>query len=215
MQPKAKLLINLSDNDKSYFLWNGTESYYEKLRTAYQEVLGENHSEHLYFGFFTLCSATLEYSLNFILADFAVRKFGPSKYKRYCDGYINLPLRRKLFMAPNIISEGEYVINENHITFKKLEQLVKLRNRILHNKEFLNEFYIPDLNVEVTEDSIFVPKDKSEINFEFEVKDNPINTLNKKLCIDFGNALGDFKKYLMTPSINNELKDNPMIVKHK
>ncbi|MDY0143949.1 MAG: hypothetical protein RBR97_18865 [Bacteroidales bacterium] len=215
MQPSGKLIINLRGNDKSFVLWNGTESYYKKLRSAYKEVSKENYSEHLYFGFFTLCSATLEYSLNFILADFAVKKFGPYKYKDYCDGYINLPLRRKLFMSPHIISEGNFVINENHNSFKKLERLIILRNRILHNKEFLKEFEIPDLNLEVSKDGIIVPEEKTEINFEFEIKDNPIDTLNQKICIEFGNSLGDFKKYIMTPSINGELMENPMILKHK
>lgn len=214
MQPSAKLIINISGNDKSYFLWNGTESYYVKLRSAYKEIFGENHSEHLYFGFFTLCAATLEYSLNFLLADFTVKKFGPFNYKEYCDGYINLPLRRKLFMSPNIVSDGKFVINENNKSFKNLEKLITLRNRILHNKEFLKEFEIPELDLEVTETGLIAPLEKSEINFELEIKKNPIDTLNQKDCIDFGNSLGDFKKYIMTPSINGNLTENPMILKH-
>ena len=37
-QPSARLIINNEGVDKSYILWNGAESYFKKLRTAYQDI---------------------------------------------------------------------------------------------------------------------------------------------------------------------------------
>ena len=136
MQPSGKLIVNLSGNEKSYYLWNGTDIYYSKLRSAYSEILKEHKSEHLYFSFFTLCAATLEYSLNYIIVDFCVNKYGPQNYKRYSDGYIGLSFSKKLFMIPRIISNGIFEMNINDNSFKKMEELITLRNRILHNKSF-------------------------------------------------------------------------------
>ena len=69
MHPSIQLVFNLT-GDKSYYLWNGTETYYKKLRAAYTDILNDLNSEYFYFGFLTLYAATLEYSLNFILADY-------------------------------------------------------------------------------------------------------------------------------------------------
>lgn len=211
MQPKGKLLINLT-GDKSLYLWNGTDAYYEKLRAAYLDIQNDKFSNYLLFGFFTLCASTLEYSLNFLLADYCVDKFGPDRYKSYCEEYIGLRFRNKLLMTPHIISDGEYQMNENHKSFKELEELITLRNRILHNKEFLKEFDCP-INGEIIEGGIWFPLEKSEIEFTIQVNDNHIDTLKKENCLKYGTALGDFKKYVMTPALNKELQINPMIIK--
>ncbi len=211
MQPKSKLLVNLT-GDKSLYLWNGTDSYYNKLRSAYIDIQNDKFTDYLFFGFFTLCASTLEYSLNFILADYCVDKFGPDKYKSYCDEYIGLRFRNKLLMTPHIISDGEFQMDENHTSFKVLEELITLRNRILHNKEFLKGFDCP-INGEIIDGNVCIPFDKSEIEFSININDNHIDTLTKESCLRYGNALGDFRKYLMTPALNKELQINPMIIK--
>jgi hypothetical protein len=211
MQPKSKILINLT-GDKSFYLLNGTDTYYNKLRSAYSDIQNNIESDYLFFGFFTLCASTLEYSLNFILADYCVDKFGPDKYKSYCEEYIGLRFRNKLLMIVHIISEGEFEMNKNHPSFKDLEELITLRNRILHNKEFLKEFDCP-INGEIVGDAVFIPIEKSKIDFSIDVADNYIDTLTKEKCLRFGNALSDFKKHVMTPALNNEMNVNPLILK--
>lgn len=213
MHPDGRILICLTGG-KSYYLWNGTETYYKKLRSAYLDISNNVNSEYLYFGFFTLCASTLEYSLNFILTDFCVEKFGPDDYKIYCNEYLNLHFRNKLFMLPHIISNGEYITNEDNSSFKKLEELISLRNRILHNKESLKELDIPKIQGEVINDNFVIAANNTEIEFIIDYGVNYIDTLTKEKCISFGNALGDFKTYLMTPALNNELQENPMIKKN-
>ena len=212
MKQKSKLLINLT-GDKSYYLWNGTDSYYDKLRSAYLDIKNDKESDYLFFGFFTLCSATLEYSLNYILADYCIDKFGPEKYKSYCKEFIGLSFRNKLFMIPHIISEGQFQMNEYAKSFKTLEELITLRNKIMHNKEFLKEFDL-QINGEIKGDGVFIPIEKSELDFKINVADNYIDTLTKEKCLRFGDALGEFKKFVMTPALLKELDKNEMILKH-
>ncbi len=90
-QLTAKLIISYDGNDKSYMLYNGTETYYKKLRAAYADILKSNKSQYLYFGFFTLCAATLEFSLNFLLTNYCLNTFGHDKYKSHADRYIKTP----------------------------------------------------------------------------------------------------------------------------
>lgn len=202
MEPAARLLVHLEGTRKSYVLWNGTESYYKKLRAAYKDIADDKEGEYIHFAFFTLCASTLEYSLNFILTSYCVDKYGPDKYKSFAEGYIAISFAKKLLMTPSIISDGELTFNEDHKSFKNLLELISLRNKILHNKDFLKEFDFPK------------PKNgQKNLEFQIKVEPNPIDSLKKENCLDFGNSLGDFKKHLMTPALNHELKESEMIIK--
>lgn len=115
-----------------------------------------------------------------------------------------MPFAEKLKQSANIISKGQFAINENNNSYKTLLELITLRNRILHNKEFLTELdFSFDLETEVRE----------EIEFQIEVLPNHIDTLTKDKCISFGNALGDFKKFIMTPALTHELAESEMVQK--
>jgi hypothetical protein len=202
-QPSARLIISIEGVDKSYILWNGTESYYKKLRIAFQDIKNDKDSEYLFFSFFTLCAATLEYSLNFTLTDFCLNHFGHDDYRKYSEGYINLPLPKKLLMSPTIVSKGKYRFNDDNSHFKTLNELITLRNRILHNKEFLKEFDFPSLNDQ---------KGNKTIEFEIPIEPNHIDSLTKESCLKFGDALGKFKQCFMTPSLTNSLERNEMLI---
>ena len=108
-------------------------------------------------------------------------------------------------MIPSILTEGKLLFNEDTTAFKKLNELVGLRNKIMHGKEELNEFEFPNLS-DITED---------EIHFQLETKPNPIDSLDKTKCLEFGHALGDFKKYIMTPWFDHVLKENKLLVKNE
>lgn len=201
-QPSARLIINVQGNDKSYILWNGTESYFKKLRTAYKDIKDDNLSDYLFFGFFTLCAATLEYSLNFTLTYYCLNHYGHENYKRYAEAYIKLSFPNKLLMSPSIVSNGKFKFNQDCEYFKTLNEIITLRNRILHNKEFLKEFDFPPLSKISNSDTIEI---------EFPIEKNHIDTLTKESCLKFGDALGIFKTSFMTPALNNDLKSNELI----
>lgn len=204
MKHRGRLILNVKGEGKSYSLWDGTESYYEKLRLAYQDIEDDNISEYSHFSFFILCAATLEYSLNYLIADYCLNTYGPEKCKPFIDAYVSLSFKKKILMTPSILSNGELMFNEDKNEFKKLNELVGLRNKIMHGKESLNEFDFPNIS-EITED---------EIEFQLETKPNPIDRLNKTKCLEFGRALGDFKKYIMTPWFDHDLKENKLLIKN-
>ena len=205
MNHRGRLIINLEGNGKSYSLWDGTKSYYKKLRIAYKDIKEDNVREYSYFSFFILCAATLEYSLNYLLADFCLDKYGSENCQPYIDGYISLNFKKKILMTPSILSKDELVFDKDKTTFKKLNELVGLRNKIMHGKEFLNELDIPNL----------VDNTLEEIMFELTTRPNPIDSLNKTKCLEYGQALGDFKKFVMEPWFENELKENELLTKIK
>lgn len=200
----AKLILNLNGDTKGFILWNGTETYYEKLRSAYKDILKDKKSEYLYFSFFTLCAATLEYSLNFVLTEYCLKHYGHESYKGFAEGYINMSFPKKLLMTPSIISNGELKFKEDSAAYKTLCELITLRNRILHNKEFLKTFEAPSLTLNSTEEIV---------EFQIVKETNYIDKLDKSLCINFGKALGVFKESIMDPSLDNSLKENNLLQK--
>lgn len=113
-------------------------------------------------------------------------------------------------MTPHLISDGKFVMNEDCEPFKKLCEMINLRNRILHNKEFLTEFELP-LNLEIKDGEIFVPEGREIIDFEIVVK-NPIDKLTKENCLAYGLAMGQFKRFIMRPAIASGLDINSMIL---
>ncbi len=204
MKHSGRLLLKIEGEGKSYFLWNGTETYYEKLRYAYQDIKNDKINEYSYFSFFILCAATLEYSLNFLISDYCLNTYGPDKCKPFIEGYTSLGFNKKILMIPSILSNGKLLFNSDKTAYKKLNELVRLRNKIMHGKEDLTEFNFPNI-AEITED---------EVQFQIETKPNPIESLDKKKCLEFGHALGDFKKYIMTPWFSNDLKENELLVEN-
>ncbi len=205
MNHSGRILLNVEGDGKSYFLWNGTESYYKKLRFAYDDIQKENINEYSYFSFFILCAATLEYSLNYLIADYCLNIFGPEKCQPHIEGYTSLNFKKKILMIPSILSNGELMFNEDKTAFKKLNELVGLRNKIMHGKEPLNEFELE--KIKETKEKV--------IEFQLEREPNSIDSLDKKSCIEYGQALGDFKKFIMEPWFDNDLKENELLVKTK
>ncbi len=202
MKLLAHLFLNVENMDEGYMLWNGTESYYKKLRVAYSDIQNGKESEYLNFAFFTLCAATLEYSLNFTLTSFCLSNFGMDKYKSYAEGYIAIPFAKKLLLTPTIVSNGKLRFKEGDSSYKNLLELISLRNKILHNKEFLKEYNFKDTDN---------PGTKEEMNLKLEIEPNHIDRLNKELCLGFGKSLGEFKKYVMDPSLEHTISENKML----
>ena len=198
-----RVILNVDGKGKSYLLQDGTLSYYRKIGKALQDIKNGDHPDYLFFGFFTLCAATLEYSLNYLLTNHCLNQFGPEKYKKYAEGYIGLSFPKKLMMSPSILSNGSLVFKTNHSTYLALAEMITLRNKILHNKEFLKEVQIPL-------DQFW---EKDEFEFSVELETNYIDKLNKDSCLKLAKALEDFRNYVMLPFIQQTLEGNELLEK--
>jgi hypothetical protein len=178
---------------------------------AYKDILEEAEQPYTFFAFVTLCSATLEASLNFIIVDYCLSKYGPLKFKQYSDSYIGMGFKNKLNLIPSLLSEGKLMINEDNSFVKQLEALIALRNKLLHNRESLESFDIPKLDSQIIDGHLVIPEANANIEFQFFIKDNPIESINKEMCLRFGEALGGFKKYIMDAVLNGIFTTNEMV----
>ena len=105
-------------------------------------------------------------------------------------------------MSPSIVSDGKYLMNEDNHAYKNLLELIALRNKIVHNKEFLKELTFTDIEVVSTEKEF-------EIEFTEVLKE-----LTNKQCLEFGESLGKFKNFIMIPALNNTFGENEMVIKN-
>ncbi len=198
----AKLQLNIKWG-KSYYLSVETESYYNKLQEAYEDIKNNDIKNYSCFAFITLCSATLELSLNSILIDYCVHHFWVVHYKEYAQKYISRSIPTKLNLTPWLISNTKYQINKDSKLLKTLLKLNETRNKIVHCKEYIEEFEIPWVQEETNSDIL---------TFEIPHKTKEIDSLTKELCLDFGDALLNFKSCLLDPALKNKLEVNDLLI---
>ena len=199
---KGLLITDLENS--SYLLADYTESYFKKLREMYKDIVNDLDKDYLFFAYTVLCASTLEYSLNHIIVNHFIREYGPIGYKRYADGYMDIKFANKLHATPILISNGRFYFVQDNSNIKALEELISLRNKIVHRKE-----YGQPIKMNIKDKKL-----KGGMDFEYADK-NVIDKITKKQCIRFGEALGKFKSDLMTPYFNNNLIETDLLKNRK
>lgn len=192
--------VCIAGNEKSYILLNNVTKYYDKLKSALDDIKIDIKCNYLHFSFIALASATLEFSLNFLYTQYFFDKYGGEEYKRYARIYQSLNFKNKLFTLPQIILGSDYVLNENDANVKNLYELISLRNNILHNSEDVQEIVFPDLGAQIVDDNVFIPLKNTNngiVEFTINTKDNIIETLTPERCIRLGDSLINFYSTFM------------------
>lgn len=190
--------LMLKQDGKNYVHINDTEVYFRNLNQTFEYIKNDVNAEFLNFAYVALCSSTLEASLNHVIFTFYINNFGPIEYKRYAESLINMSFSNKLHSIPNIISKTEFYFNPECFTIKKLEELISLRNRILHKKPTLQEVEYDINNMELGMKMIFK-------------NNNHIQSITKNQCMNFNKAMLNFKNEFMLPFLTGNLKENKLM----
>lgn len=221
----AKFLFSCNiKGGESYAIINDIEEYYNRLESLLEDIkLGKGEScNYLYFAFVSLSSATLEYSLNLMLATHCFRKFYVSMFEKHLQTFLDIKFAPKIEITPEIVSEGEYSIKKDDPTLQCLKELVKKRNCLMHNSESVRDqkFVFPHTGAFQKDGNIFIPidalDDDGTISFHFESNDNAITTLKAKWCIRMGNAILKYRECIVAPYLTQlKLKENDLLRKTK
>jgi hypothetical protein len=190
--------ILLKQDGKNYVHINDTEVYFKNLNQTFEYIKNDANAEFLNFAFIALCASTLEASLNHIIFTFYINNFGPIEYKRYAESLINMSFSNKLHSIPNIVSKTEFYFNSECFTIKKLDELIALRNKILHKKPTLQEVEYDLNNIELG----------MKLTFK---NNNHIQSITKNQCLNFNKAMMNFKNEFMIPFLKNDLKENKLM----
>ena len=105
----ARLILSCNFmGGESYALVNNVDEYYSRLETLLEDIKqGKGEScNYLYFAFVSLASATLEYSLNFMLAVHCFLKYRFPMYEKHLQPFLDISFATKIEITPEIVSEG-------------------------------------------------------------------------------------------------------------
>lgn len=204
--PHMILSCNLLGGE-SYALVNNVEEYYNRLETLLDDIKqGKGEPcNYLYFAFISLASATLEYSLNFMLAVHCFEKYHYPKYEKHLQPLIKIEFAPKIEITPEIVSEGEYTIRHNNSTLQCLKELVNKRNCIMYNSKAVKvqKFDFPNTGAEIIDEGVVIPLDAlnndGTLSFTLETKDNTITSLTSKWCLRMGEAILNYRDCVITP----------------
>jgi hypothetical protein len=218
--PKMILSCNIMGGE-SYALVNDVDEYYKRLETLLDDISnGKGKAcNYLYFAFVSLASATLEYSLNFMLSVHCFKKYNYPMYEKHLQSFIDIKYTTKIEITPEIVSEGKYTIKEGNSTLQCLKELVNMRNKLLHNSKAVKvtTFDFPNTGAKILDGEVFVPldslNDDGSIDFSVNSRDNEITTINARWCIRMGNAIRNYLDNIVTPYlIHNSLEVNDLFV---
>jgi len=142
---------------------NQNEKYMQILITLREQIgwIEDNQSgEDIYIVPFILtCASALECSLN----DYIIKHYssGEHSHKHLIDGYLSINLRGKISNIVSILTNEKFMINTNHKTYQTLLELIRVRNRLVHNKSDYDECTGVVKTNEKNEIFIKVPEDVS------------------------------------------------------
>ena len=80
------------------------------------------------------CSACLEYFLNDLLQTYAQGHWGSRDYHSTARALLSMQLKKKLDIIVPLLSDHRYLISASHPTYRRLVDLITVRNTIIHNK---------------------------------------------------------------------------------
>jgi len=201
--PNFNVIFKIMNDIPKKLIIDQTENYFDLLRKVHQDLKKENPPDYLLFCYLSLCSATLEYSINWVFIDFCISKFGLDEYQTYAEAYLSNSFKSKLYLMPITVTESKFRFNGNHKAIKTLEQLISRRNTMLHNKSFLK--YIDVEIIKRTEDEI---ESFNINNFKFN---NLLISLCKKEVFDYGTALGKLRRDFFDQYRNSSIKETDLI----
>lgn len=217
--PKMILSCNIMGGE-SYALVNDVDEYYKRLETLLDDISkGKGKTcNYLYFAFVSLASATLEYSLNFMLAVHCFEKYNYPMYEKHLRSFIDINCTTKIEITPEIVSEGRYTIKDGNTTLQCLKELINKRNKLLHNSKAVKvtTFDFPNTGAKILDGGFFIPldslNDDGSIDFSVNSRDNEITTINARWCIRMGNAILKYRESVIIPYLNySVLKENDLL----
>ncbi len=154
----------------------------------------EGSKDYLKLSYLLLCAATLKYPLNSIYIENVNLKYKAEINKDIAESFVGLSFKKKLQIAPIIISDNQYKFKKDHHTINILNELIVKRNKILHNKS-----YFKQLNLE-SDGSFLIGEEK-------------VTKIDNKKCLSYGEALTKFYNGFVIPARGNSLVETDFLIK--
>lgn len=158
--------------------------------------------------FILTTAAALECSLNDYLVDHYINIYGDNG-KPLLPGLLSMTLKGKLLNIVPLLTSNKFIINTEHKAYQLLAELIKLRNRLVHNK---SDYEIHEALIKKD------PEGKTFINIPEKLRDQIDGKIDPTLGIkgDIGkyqDALEKLHSSFFDVYRNDDFEGNNLIVK--
>jgi len=114
------------------------DSYKEALDNSYQMLnQSDNYSNRISFGIVTV--AYIECACNRLIIDFCENTFDATNAKIYAEFFIKFAITAKIQMLVTLVTHYKFIVDRNHNTIQFLIKLIRIRNQIVHKKDYYKE----------------------------------------------------------------------------
>ena len=179
-----------------------------RSRIGWNDQHREDDWEYFVVPFVVTCAAALECSLN----DAIIGGFSEVDPRRtsLVSAYLSMSLRGKLDAIVPLLTDNSYRVNGDHKIYKDLAELIRLRNRLVHNKGTIED--IDALVVETdSEGAMFESKNPEDVRRLMERLDDPM--LNVKGDPGrFHDSLESFHEKFLDAYASEEFRGNDLVV---
>lgn len=175
-----------------------------ELRTKIGWSKDEKYGEPIFtVPFILTCAAALECALNdYIISHFSI---DDKRSNELTSGYLSMNLRGKLTNIVSLLTNGKYTINTEHKTYQILVELIKVRNRLVHNKSSYEECEGVVVTKENGDVHIKIPEDVSKKIDDYSMGINP--PIGR-----FQDALEDFYDRFLYVRPKDKFIENDLII---
>lgn len=132
----------MESKDIKLKVFTSQNQLYMQILIELREKIGWHNEEE--FGnkvyvvpFILTCAAALECTLN----DKIIYHFKSSDgvQNDLSEGFLSMNLKGKLSNVVSILTDGKYTVNKEHKTYQALAELIRVRNRLVHNSSGFEE----------------------------------------------------------------------------
>lgn len=189
-----------------FHLFTNQSQTFMSVLVELREQLGwlQEHENSVHTVSFVLCcAAALECSLNDgIISYFTLRS---NSKETLVNGYLSMSLRGKLTNIIPLLTDGRFLINQEHTSFRTLRELITLRNRLVHNKSHFETFTATVIETEEEGMEFRIPKEVSQQigDYTFGIK----NGVGR-----FHDALEIFHEKFLSSYSREEFVGNELVV---
>ncbi len=158
--------------------------------------------------FLLTCAAALECSLNDNIIQYFTSQYGEHG-ELQISGFLSMNFKGKLLNVVPLLTSNKYMINVNHKIYQKLSELIKIRNRLVHNK---SNYEMYESHIEETEEGtpfITIPDD---LDKKLSKKIDPTLGIKVGDIGEFHDCLEKFHELFIDVYDNDDFKGNELII---
>lgn len=162
--------------------------------------------------FLITCAAAIEALLNDAIIVECRHRFPRKDIKRISSAHLGMSLSGKLDNLGWLLTDNEFITNNESAIYQQLKFIIKKRNEIMHRKEFHKEVKVADIETtESGEEKVWFTLDEGYFD---SVRNSPENVSYEE-CVAFCGAVTQLEETIVNITSHPPIEKNDLFVRNK